>query len=146
MLDRAMADMGPTISTPTTDPDRGERRLAGWAHPVRGLLTTMVLSVMLLPLSLIQLLVVPLWLTRNDSSGVGGPFRTCGPESVSCSGPHYGWAALGVLAVVGCVLVPALLGQQAGEHNSKMVGRGILAGVSAAILVTGAATVLFSHH
>lgn len=137
--------MGPT-SAATTEPDRSERRLAGWARPVRGLLTTVVASVTLLPLSLIQLLVVPLSLERNDSSGVGGPFRTCDSESVSCSGPHYGFAALGVLAVVGCVLVPALLGQQAGQHRSKAVGRGILAGVSAAILVAAAAAVLLRRH
>jgi hypothetical protein len=143
--------MGSTTSAATTEPDRDEpdrdeRRLAGWARPVRGLLTTVVASVVLLPLSLIQLLMVPLSLARDDSSGVGGPFRTCAPDSVSCSGPHYGFAALGVLAVVACVVVPALLGQQAGQHRSKAVGRGILAGVSVGILVTATATVLLTHH
>ncbi|WP_346052490.1 MULTISPECIES: hypothetical protein [Amycolatopsis] len=53
---------------------------------------------------------------RYDSSGQGGPFRSCTADSVSCAGPHVPVMAGCVLVVLGGLLLAAWAGRRAARR------------------------------
>ncbi|GHF51687.1 hypothetical protein GCM10017566_26130 [Amycolatopsis bartoniae] len=50
---------------------------------------------------------------RYDSSGRGGPFRSCTADSVSCEGPHVPVMAGCALVVLGGLLLAGWAGRRA---------------------------------
>ncbi|WP_431923865.1 hypothetical protein [Amycolatopsis tucumanensis] len=89
-------------------PDKIIRRLRGGA-------AALAVTVLLAPVHGMAVLVFLFSAERYDSSGQGGPFRSCTPDSLSCAGPN-------VPLMIGCVLVVAggvLLAYWAGRRAAR---------------------------
>jgi len=69
-----------------------------------------------------------------DDSGVGGPFRACTADSVSCSGPNPWVMLLCALAFTGCLALAGVLGQVVGRFPRPGWARVALAAGSLAAL------------
>ncbi|AIJ23637.1 hypothetical protein [Amycolatopsis methanolica] len=87
-------------------PDKIIRRLRGGAAAV-------AVTVLLSPVHGIAVLVFLLSAQRYDSSGQGGPFRSCAPDSVSCAGPNVPLMIGSALVVAGGLLLACWAGRRA---------------------------------
>lgn len=110
------------------DSDWGTQRPPArrWRHPVRGTLTTLVLSFLAFWLNALAVMTFSISTTSYDSSGHGGPFRSCTPESVECSHGNPLLAVLAVLVIAATFFGIAFAGQAAGRHQSPWFGRLIM--------------------
>lgn len=71
-------------------------------------------------------------LTSYDSSGSGGPFRSCTSTSESCSDPNILFAASVGILLLAAVLLPSLVGQRVGRFRHGAVA---IATFSAAAII-----------
>lgn len=92
----------------------------------------------MVPMHLVLSAVAVMSAGRFDSSGGGGPFRSCRPDSVACSGPEY-WVIAGtVLIAVVTWWCAGLAGQAVGRFEHVWAARIALAAMSMPISVGGA--------
>lgn len=107
-----------------------------------GPLLTIVLSCLALPITFMTMFLLTTSLYDYDSTGQGGPFRSCTPDSAECTGVN----PLGVLlysaVLVGVTLGIGLAGQAAAAFPSRVIGRICMTALSAAVTVTGAAILI----
>lgn len=113
----------------------------GWTAPVLGLVTTVALTVVTLPVNLLATWMLLVSLTSYDSSGQGGPFRSCGPDSIQCDGGNPFGVIASLLVIAAMVVGTGFAGQAAGRHRSKLLGRSVMAGLSV-LLTAGVAVVI----
>ncbi|SEB81249.1 hypothetical protein SAMN04489806_1841 [Paramicrobacterium humi] len=81
------------------------RRAPFWLAPTITVAATVAVNGLLLPLWILLMLAS----ARFDSSGQGGPFRSCTADSAMCSGPSFGWIALVIAALAGGALLAAVI-------------------------------------
>ncbi|UQS25029.1 hypothetical protein L1857_20530 [Amycolatopsis thermalba] len=91
---------------------------------VRGVVTALAVTLALLPVHGAALLMLLFAVGRYDSSGQGGPFRSCTADSVSCAGPDVPVVIGCALAVLGGLLLAGWAGRRAGRPRSHSHGGG----------------------
>jgi len=108
-------------SPETTHAVPARPRWRRWAGPLATVVTTLALTLLLQPVWLLLVLA----LQTYDSSGQGGPFRSCTADSVSCAGPNVPWV-IGLIAVLlAASALAALFGRALGRYPRR--GRAFLA-------------------
>ncbi|WP_430646728.1 hypothetical protein [Agromyces sp. GXS1127] len=94
-----------------------------------------------LPVSLFAMYLLSTSLHDYDTSGQGGPFRSCTADSTACSGMNLGGVVFSSAVLVAIAVVVGFAGQAAAAFPSKAAGRISLATLSAVVTITGAALV-----
>lgn len=89
-------------------PTRPRRR------PLLGVAVALLTTVVYAPVHLFAFLLFMFSAERYDSSGSGGPFRSCTDTSLTCSGPDYAFMILCALVIAGGLLLAGFLGARAG--------------------------------
>lgn len=108
---------------------------------VLGPVLTVVLTCIALPINLMATLWLSMSLHDYDTSGQGGPFRSCTTDSTACSGMNPIGIVLSIAVLVGITIVIGFAGQAAAAFPSKLIGRITLTTLSAIVTVAGMAVV-----
>lgn len=111
---------------------------------VFGPMLTVVLTCVALPINLMAMFGLSTSLQDYDTSGEGGPFRSCTADSTACSGMNPLGIALSSAVLVGIAIVIGVAGQAAAAFPSKLNGRITLTALSAVVTLVGAAVVWLS--
>jgi hypothetical protein len=111
------------------------------ARRVLGPVLTVVLTCVALPINLMAMFWLLLSLHDYDTSGQGGPFRSCTADSTACSGMNPVGILLSSAVLVGIAVVIGFAGQAAAAFPSKLTGRITLTALSAVVTMAGAALV-----
>ena len=77
----------------------------------------------------------------SDTSGQGGPFRSCGPDSTECDGGNPVGAIISALLIIGVFIGAGFAGQGVLRHRSDAVGRWLMAGYAVVFTVVAASIV-----
>ncbi len=115
--------------------DADARRLR--ARRVLGPALTVVLTSVALPINLIAMFWLSMSLHDYDTSGQGGPFRSCTADSTACSGMNPVGIVLSSAVLVGVAVIIGFAGQAAASFPSKLIGRLTLTALSAVVTVAG---------
>ncbi|UOE43871.1 hypothetical protein [Agromyces larvae] len=121
---------------PAQDASTGVR-----ARHVLGPVLTVMLTCIALPLNLAAMYWLSISLHDYDSSGAGGPFRSCTGASTECTGMNPVGIVLASAVLIGVAVAIGLAGQAIAAYPAKRLGRIILAAVSATVTLAGAALV-----
>lgn len=108
------------------------------ARRVLGPVLTVVLTCVALPINLIALFGLSMSLNDYDTSGQGGPFRSCTADSTACSGMNPAGILLSSAVLVGITVVIGLAGQATAAFPSKVIGRIMLTALSAVVTMASA--------
>ncbi|GAA4372126.1 hypothetical protein GCM10023152_12940 [Agromyces bauzanensis] len=111
------------------------------ARRVLGPALTVVLTCVALPINLMAMFWLSISLHDYDTSGQGGPFRSCTADSTECSGMKPVGIVLSSAVLVGIAVVIGLAGQATAAFPSKLIGRITLAALSAVVTMVGLALV-----
>jgi len=111
------------------------------ARRVLGPALTVVLTCVALPINLMAMFWLSISLHDYDTSGQGGPFRSCTADSTECSGMNPVGIVLSSAVLVGIAVVIGLAGQATAAFPSKLIGRITLAALSAVVTMVGLALV-----
>ncbi|WP_053207395.1 hypothetical protein [Jiangella muralis] len=109
------------------------------ARPARGAAVSAGVMALLVPVHAFLVAVATLAAGRYDSSGQGGPFRSCTADSVACDGPHYGMIAVAAAVLVGIAWVIAGLGVRTGRYPRRRRARAWLTALNVAVAVAASA-------
>lgn len=110
---------------------------------VIGLALTVVLTAIALPISLMAMYWLSISLHDYDTSGQGGPFRSCTADSTACSGMDPVGVLLSAAVLAGVALLIGFAGQALAAFPSKVLGRSAMTAFSAIVTLAGAALVWF---
>lgn len=124
---------------PAMATDADTRRVQ--VRPVLGAVLTVVLTCVALPINLLAMFWLSTSLHDYDTSGQGGPFRSCTADSTACSGMNPVGIVLSSAVLVGIAVVAGFAGQAAAAFPSKLIGRISLTALSAIVTTAGAAFV-----
>ncbi|GHE82491.1 hypothetical protein GCM10017786_11690 [Amycolatopsis deserti] len=86
---------------------------------VRGVVAALAVTLALSPVHGGALLMLMFAAGRYDSSGQGGPFRSCTADSVSCEGPNVVAIIVCGLVVLGGLLLAAWAGRRAARPRNR---------------------------
>lgn len=111
------------------------------ARRVLGPVLTVVLTCVALPINLVAMLWLSMSLHDYDTSGQGGPFRSCTADSTACSGMNPVGIVLSTAVLVGIAVVIGFAGQATAAFPSKLIGRITLTALSAVVTMAGVALV-----
>ncbi|WP_188744755.1 hypothetical protein [Agromyces bauzanensis] len=100
-----------------------------------------MLTCVALPINLMAMFWLSISLHDYDTSGQGGPFRSCTADSTECSGMKPVGIVLSSAVLVGIAVVIGLAGQATAAFPSKLIGRITLAALSAVVTMVGLALV-----
>lgn len=123
-----------------TEPDPRRVRTRQALGPV----LTVLLTCVALPINLMAMFWLSTSLHDYDTSGEGGPFRSCTADSTACSGMNPLGIALSSAVLVGTAVLVGVAGQAAAAYPSKLSGRIILTALSAVVTMVGLALVWFA--
>lgn len=123
-----------------TEPDPRRVRTRQALGPV----LTVLLTCVALPINLMAMFWLSTSLHDYDTSGEGGPFRSCTADSTACSGMNPLGIALSSAVLIGIAILIGLAGQAAAAYPSKLNGRVALAALSAVVTMVGLALVWFA--
>ncbi|WP_139416265.1 hypothetical protein [Agromyces laixinhei] len=107
------------------------------ARRVLGPVLTVVLTCVALPINLFAMFGLSMSLHDYDTSGQGGPFRTCTADSTECSGMNPVGIVLTSAVLVGIAVAIGFAGQAAAAFPSKLIGRITMTTLSAIVTVAG---------
>lgn len=124
---------------PTVLTEADARRVR--ARRVLGPVFTVVLTCVALPINLLAMYWLSMSLHDYDTSGQGGPFRSCTADSTTCSGMNPLGILLSSAVLVGIAVVTGFAGQATAAFPSKLIGRITLTAFSAVVTMTGVALV-----
>ncbi|WP_157372980.1 hypothetical protein [Agromyces sp. Root81] len=129
----------------TTGPvSETESRPAGpsWRRVIGALLTTLAVVVAGLPVTLGAVLWLSVSVKSYDTSGQGGPFRSCTADSTACDGGDSVGAIISVLLIIGVFIGAGFAGQGVLRWPSNAAGRWLMAGFAVVVTVIVAVIVL----
>jgi hypothetical protein len=95
---------------------------------VGALLTAMAVSVAAMPMMFGAAFWFMVSLSNHDTSGQGGPFRSCGPESTECDGGNPIGVIVSALIIIGVFVGAGFAGQGVLRLRSDAAGRWLMAG------------------
>lgn len=128
------------MPTDLTEPDPRRVRTRRLLGPV----LTVLLTCVALPINLMAMFWLSTSLHDYDTSGEGGPFRSCTADSTACSGMNPLGIALSSAVLVGTAVLVGVAGQAAAAYPSKLNGRIALTALSAVVTLVGVAVVWLS--
>ncbi|SEF18434.1 hypothetical protein [Jiangella alba] len=109
------------------------------ARPGRGAAVSAGVMALLVPVHGFLVAAVVLAAGRYDSSGQGGPFRSCTADSVSCDGPNHAMIAVAAAVLAGIAWAVAGLGVRAGRYPRRRRARAWLTALNVVVAVVAAA-------
>jgi hypothetical protein len=102
--------------------------------------TTIALSLLALPLAGLAIMFFAMGLANHDTSGQGGPFRSCSASSTQCDGGNPLFVIGAALVLAGSTAVIAWIGHRVGGFRRLRIGWSAMAAI--VIVVISAAMVI----
>jgi hypothetical protein len=130
-----------TSTGPLDDVNDARADSPSWRRIVGALLTTVAVALAGMPVTLGAAFWFAVSLNSYDTSGQGGPFRRCGPESTECDGGNPIGLIVSALLIIGVFIGAGFAGQGVLRLRSAAAGRWLMAGWAAAFTVIAASLV-----